>query len=137
MLRAELHGAGAVGLEASLAVGRGRCLALAGRSGSGKTTALRALAGLLRPRRGRVTCGEEVWLDTAAGVDLPPERRKVGMVFQSHALFLHLSAWRNVAYGLTGLPRPERRTAAHALLERFGLAGRADARPSELSGGER
>lgn len=137
MLRAELHGAGPIGLEATFTVAAGECLALAGPSGAGKTTALRALAGLLRPQEGRIACGDGVWLDTAAGVDLPPERRRVGMVFQDHALFGQLSAWRNVAYPLADLPRHERRRVAQELLERFGLGDRADARPRDLSGGER
>jgi molybdate transport system ATP-binding protein len=137
MLRAELHGAGAVGLEAEIAVPAGSCLALAGPSGAGKTTALRALAGLLRPRSGRITCAEDVWLDTAAGIDRPPEQRSVGMVFQDHALFEHLSAWRNVAYALQHRPRTQRRDAAHELLGRLGLGDRAEARPRALSGGER
>jgi molybdate transport system ATP-binding protein len=75
-----------------------------------------------------------VWLDTARGVSVAPERRRCGYVFQDYALFPHLSAWRNVAYGIDG---GERRTRAHALLERFGLTARADAKPAQLSGGER
>ncbi len=128
---------GDLALDVELEVPAGRCLALAGPSGAGKTTVLRVVAGLVRPAHGRVACGDEVWLDTAAGVDRPPERRRVGYVFQDFALFGHLSAWRNVAYPLRGRPRAERRERAHALLERFGLAARADARPRTLSGGER
>jgi molybdate transport system ATP-binding protein len=115
-------------------VERGETLAVVGPSGAGKTSVLRAIAGLLRPHRGRVVCGEEVWLDTAARVDLPPERRGCGYLFQEYALFPHLSAWRNVAYGL---PRERRRERAHELLDRFGLGSRADAAPRSLSGGER
>ncbi|HEY8583682.1 MAG TPA: ABC transporter ATP-binding protein [Capillimicrobium sp.] len=122
-------------LDAAVEVPPGRCLALVGPSGAGKTTLLRAIAGLRRPERGRVACGGETWLDTAAGVDLPPERRRVGYLFQEHALFPHLRAWENVAYPL---PRGgDRRARAMQLLERFGVAARAEARPAELSGGER
>jgi molybdate transport system ATP-binding protein len=122
-------------LDVSLAVAPGETLALAGPSGAGKTSVLRAIAGLLRLERARVVCGDETWLDTDARVDVPPERRGCGYLFQEYALFPHLSAWRNVAYGLPrGEPRRER---AVELLDRFGLAGRADARPGELSGGER
>ncbi len=128
---------GDVELDVALAVPAGTCLALTGPSGAGKTTVLRIVAGLVRPAAGRVACGEQVWLDTTAGVDRPPDRRRVGYVFQDHALFGHLSAWRNVAYPLRDRPRAERRERAHALLERFGLAARADARPATLSGGER
>ena len=71
----------------------------------------------------------ETWLDTERGIDVPAERRRCGYVFQDYALFPHLSAWQNVAYPLRGLPRPERRARALELLERFGLADRAEARP--------
>jgi molybdate transport system ATP-binding protein len=119
-------------LDVALEVAAGECLALAGPSGAGKTSVLRIAAGLLRPRAGRVTCGERVWFD--GDIDLPPERRRCGYVFQDYALFPHLSAWQNVGYGL---PRRGRRERAFELLERFGLAHRADARPRTLSGGER
>ena len=138
MLRAELvHRVGDVELQIRFDVAAGQCLALAGPSGAGKTTLLRLLAGTLRPDEGRVTHGDEVWVDTAAGVCWAPERRRCGFVFQDYALFPHLSAWRNVAYGLRSMPSRERRAAAHALLARFGLGERADARPATLSGGER
>jgi molybdate transport system ATP-binding protein len=135
VLHAELSAAvGAIVLDVELRVEAGETLALAGPSGSGKTSVLRAVAGLLRPDRGRVVCGEEVWLDTGARIDLPPEARGCGYLFQEYALFPHLSAWRNVAYGL---PREGRRERALGLLERFGVSHRADAPPHELSGGER
>src|SRR5829696_149307 len=138
MLRAEAGTAvGALDLEVALAVGPGRCLALAGPSGAGKTTVLRIVAGLVRPFAGTVACGEEVWLDTERGVDVPPEGRAVGYVFQEYALFGHLRAWQNVAYPLRGMPRAARRRRAVELLDRFGLAARADERPATLSGGER
>jgi molybdenum ABC transporter ATP-binding protein len=112
-------------------------LALVGASGAGKTTVLRLVAGLARPAAGRVSLGEEVWLDTAAAVDLAPERRRCGYVFQDYALFPGMSAWRNVAYGMREVRRGERRARATELLERFGVGGLAEARPGSLSGGER
>ena len=118
----------------ALEVAAGECLALAGPSGAGKSSVLRIAAGLLRPRAGRVACGERVWLDCARGVDLPPEQRRCGYLFQDYALFPNLNAWQNVGYGL---PRRGRRERALELLERFGLADRAEARPRTLSGGER
>jgi len=128
---------GAFALDVALEVPDGACLALAGPSGAGKTSVLRVVAGLVRPDRGRVTCGEAVWLDTERGVDVAPERRRCGYVFQEYALFAHLRAWQNVAYPLRGLDRAERRERALALLDRFGVAHLADARPRTLSGGER
>jgi molybdate transport system ATP-binding protein len=120
-----------------LQVRPGECLALAGPSGAGKTSVLRIAAGLVRPIEGRVEANGETWLDTERGIDLPPERRRCGYVFQEYALFPHLSAWQNVAYPLRGVPRRERRAQALELLARFGLRELADARPRTLSGGER
>jgi molybdate transport system ATP-binding protein len=128
---------GALDLDVGLTVGAGECVALAGPSGAGKTSILRVAAGLLRPARGVVEADGETWLDTERGIDVPPDRRRCGYVFQDYALFPHLSAWQNVAYPLRGVSRRERRARATELLERFGLAGHADARPQTLSGGER
>jgi molybdate transport system ATP-binding protein len=125
---------GALDLEVALEVGDGECLAVAGPSGAGKTSVLRVVAGLLAPERGLVEVGGDTWLDTERGVDVEPERRRCGYLFQEYALFPHLSAWQNVAYPLRGRDRRER---ALELLERFGVAGLADARPVTLSGGER
>jgi molybdate transport system ATP-binding protein len=128
------HTVGAVELDVALEVAPGECLAIAGPSGAGKTSVLRIVAGLLRPRDGRVSCGGDDWLDTERGVHVAAERRRCGYVFQDYALFPHLSAWRNVAYAL---PRERRRERALELLERFRLADRAEASPMQLSGGER
>ena len=85
-----------------------------------------------------MACGGATWLDTdGAASTCRPTARRCGYVFQDYALFPHLRAWENVAFGLRGLRRAERRARALALLERFGLADRADARPATLSGGER
>ncbi len=124
-------------LSIEVEVDAGRCLALAGPSGAGKTSLLRAVAGLLRPERGRVQCADRVWLDTENRIDEPPEARGCGYLFQSYALFPHLSAWRNVAFGLAETNRAARRRRALELLDGFGVAGLADARPAQLSGGER
>jgi len=124
-------------LEAALEVGGGDCLALAGPSGAGKSTLLRIIAGLVAPDRGRVACHNEVWLDTTLGVDVAPELRPCGYVFQDYALFGHLRVWQNVAYALRGHSRGQRRARAHELLERFDIDRLANARPGTLSGGER
>ena len=115
-------------LELALEVGA-ETVALVGPSGAGKTTVLRAVAGLTRPDTGFVAAGDEVWLDTQRGVDQPPEERSVGFVFQDYALFPHLTVARNVGFG------GRARTAD--LLTRLGIAHLASARPAELSGGER
>jgi len=138
MLRAEAATTlGATRLDVALAVRAGECLTLAGPSGAGKSSVLRVIAGLLKPERGHVRCGEHVWLDRDAGIDVAPERRRAGYVFQEYALFPHLSARANVAYGLRGLPRAQRHARADAMLERFGLRELAGERPATLSGGER
>ncbi len=104
-------------------------VALVGPSGAGKTTVLRAVAGLVRPRSGRIGSGGAVWFDGAAGVSLPPDRRPVGLVFQDYALFPHLTVRQNVEYS--------RRHRADAYLERFAIGHLEHARPVDLSGGER
>jgi molybdate transport system ATP-binding protein len=124
-------------LDVRLEVGAGECVALAGPSGAGKTSVLRVVAGLLRPESGRVACGGEEWLDTERGIDVPAERRRCAYLFQEYALFPHMTALDNVAYGLHELPRDERAGRARALLERFGVAHLAGAHPPSLSGGER
>src|SRR5437868_4634970 len=127
---------GELELDVELAVAGGRCLALAGPSGAGKTTLLRIVAGLARPRRGRVEVAGGVWFDSERGVDVAAERRAVGLVFQDYALFPHMTALSNVVYAM-----PQRRDGhAHALqlLARFGVdEATAGRRPAALSGGER
>ena len=138
MLRLEVdHALEALALRVELEVARGETVALAGPSGAGKTTVLRLIAGLARPRHGKVECDGESWLDSARGHSLPPERRACGLVFQEYALFPHLRAWENVAYGMSAVPRRLRGARARELLARFGIEALADARPATLSGGER
>jgi molybdate transport system ATP-binding protein len=124
-------------LDVDLDIPAGRCLALAGPSGAGKSSSLRIAAGLLRPSSGRVTSGDDVWLDTTRGIDRNPEERRCGYVFQDYALFPHQRAWQNVAYALRDRPRRAREQEARDWLARFGLEDLAEARPATLSGGER
>lgn len=138
MLRVDLQARrGELDLDVAFAVDAGRCLALAGPSGAGKSSVLRIVAGIAGAASGTVVCGDDVWLDVARGIERPPEQRRCGYVFQDYALFPHLRAWQNVAYPLRGLSRKDRRQRAIGLLERFGIADRADAFPRTLSGGER
>jgi len=116
---------------ADLDLHAGRITALLGPSGSGKSTLLRAIAGLERLEAGSICLGETCWNDTATHV--PPEARRVGMVFQDYALFPHMTALANVAFGLTG---PDKNARAQAQLEAAELGHKAKAYPHELSGGE-
>ena len=122
-------------LEAAFAAEPG-VTALFGHSGSGKTTILKMIAGLLAPDRGRVLADGEVLLDTEAGVDLPPDRRRVGMVFQDARLFPHMTVLRNLTYG-----RWAGRRAASVDFDRIcdllGLRALLDRHPGGLSGGEK
>ena len=122
-------------LDVSFDVGS-ETLALVGPSGAGKSTILRAIAGLFRPNLGRVDCGDDVLLDTDRGVDMPPEDRRVGLVYQDGALFPFLSVLGNVAYGVHG-DRRAREERAREVLARFGIESLANERPGGLSGGER
>ena len=112
-------------------------LAFFGPSGAGKTLALRALAGLIRPTQGTLSLDEQTWADTQTGQWLPAHERRVGYVPQSSALFPHLTILENICFGLEG---PERRTPpkrVHELIERMSLETLASSSPTSLSGGER
>jgi molybdate transport system ATP-binding protein len=105
---------------------------LFGPSGCGKTTALRCIAGLERPDVGLIQCGSDVWFDGECGLQLPPQRRDVGFLFQDYALFPHLTVGGNVAFPL----RRVERTRVAELLTAFGLTGLADRYPHQISGGQ-
>ena len=114
-------------------------IALYGPSGAGKSLTLQAMAGLLPVQAGHVRLNGRALLDTAAGINLPPEARGVGYLFQHYALFPHLSVRENVAFGLTSWRRRlKARDAARVdeLIESFGLTALARSRPATLSGGQ-
>ena len=110
---------------------------LFGPSGAGKTLTLHCLAGLVRPDRGRIVVNGTVFFDAEAGIDVPPQRRRVGYVFQGYALFPHLSVEENIGFGLRDRPRAERAERVREVMARVGLAGLERRAPRELSGGQR
>jgi molybdate transport system ATP-binding protein len=110
---------------------------LFGPSGSGKSTTLAAIAGLVRPSTGRVTIGDDVWFDSADKTHVPVHHRRVAFVFQSLALFPHMTALENVVYGMDrALDPPGRARRATVLLERLRVPHLASRRPRTFSGGE-
>ena len=129
-------GGAVIRAEMDLPLGRPEVTVLFGPSGAGKTTILRCLAGLETPDEGAIRLGAETWFDANAGVNRPPQARRVGFLFQDYALFPHLSVAGNVGYGIAGLPRPERERRVADGLSFVGLSGLGARRPRELSGGE-
>jgi molybdate transport system ATP-binding protein len=117
-------------------VGDPRVTVFLGSSGSGKTTILRCLAGLERPQRGHVRFGDRTWFDAARGIQLPPDRRDLGVLFQDYALFPHLSVQKNVAFGGRSVARGAAATRVGELLDAFHLRGLEDRLPRQLSGGQ-
>jgi len=134
-LEVEIRQRRPVPLDVTLQCREGEMLALVGPSGSGKTTLLRCIAGLHRPK-GRIVCGDEVWLDSRQGVSLSPQRRRLGFVFQDYALFPHLSVLENVVLGST-LPRDRALTKARQWLRKVHLSGLENRLPATLSGGQK
>ncbi|MDH6236326.1 ABC transporter ATP-binding protein [Cryobacterium sp. CG_9.6] len=129
---------GTAGLtDVDLNVADGEFVALVGPSGSGKTTLLRAIAGFISPSSGSITIGDQIVADANRGV--PPERRQLGMVFQQHAIWPHLSVAQNVGYPLklSRLPRREREARVAEVLQLVGLPGYENRNPATLSGGQR
>src|SRR5215216_2421040 len=109
---------------------------LFGPSGSGKSTTLRCLAGLDRPERGTIRFGDEIWSDAGRGIFLPPQRRRIGYLFQDYALFPHLRVAQNIAYGLGKIAAAERRERIEEMTALLELTGLEDRYPKQLSGGQ-
>ena len=120
----------------SLGLQAGQIGVLIGPSGCGKTTLLRAVAGLEPLAGGRIRMDGRLLGDAASGVQVPPEARRIGMVFQDYALFPHLSVADNVAFGVQDLPRSERAARVAQMLDLVGLAHAAKRAPHQLSGGQ-
>ncbi len=110
---------------------------LFGPSGAGKSTTLNMIAGLVKPDDGAIRLGDTIWFDRWRGIDVPIERRRVGFVFQSLALFPHLSGLDNVAYGVPReVPKAAARERCLTMLDRFHVAHLAHRKPRTYSGGE-
>lgn len=112
-----------------------RVIALAGRSGAGKTSVLHAIAGLVTPRSGRIAIGERVLFDSALGIDLPAHRRSIGYVFQDTRLFPHLDVAGNLRYGRHAARGPGK-FGFDAVVDLLGIAPLLSRRTANLSGGE-
>ncbi len=110
---------------------------LFGPSGAGKSTLLDCIAGLTRPGAGRIAAGEFALFDSAVGTNLPPQKRQVAYLFQSPALFPHLTVAENTGYGIAHLGKDDRRARVAEILETFRVGALAGRKPGELSGGER
>jgi len=137
-IRKERRSAGASSfvLDVSIEVSPGITI-LFGASGAGKSTLLDCVAGLARPDEGQIVAGGEVLFDSARGIHVPTPKRRTAYVFQTLALFPHLSAEENVAYGLTDLREEERREQVEAILKAFRVEKLRKQRPNKISGGER
>jgi iron(III) transport system ATP-binding protein len=122
----------------SMTLNPGEVVALLGASGSGKTTLLRSVAGLEQPSRGKIRIGDAVLFDSDAGVDMPVEKRNLGLVFQSYALWPHRTVFDNVAYGLRlrDIPAGDIEQRVTQALNNLGLGVLAQRLPHQLSGGQ-
>ena len=107
-----------------------------GPSGAGKSTLLDCIAGLIKPDTGRIEIGSEVLLDVEQRIDVPPTKRKIAYVFQSLALFPHMTVQQNVAYGLADIPARQRGARVNSMLEAFRVEQLANRKTHEISGGE-
>ena len=125
-------------LSLNLSAQQGQTTVLLGESGAGKSTVLRIVAGLLKPQKGHISLGNTVYFDSEQGIDIPPQERPFGYVFQDYALFPHLSVFENIAFGLRAqhLPRVLIRRRVSEALAQVHLPGLDQRRPTQLSGGQ-
>ncbi len=137
MIEADIaHRLGGFTLDAKFAAS-GRIIALFGHSGSGKSSLINIIAGLIRPERGRIAIDGTVLIDTAAGIFLPPHRRKLGTVFQEGRLFPHLSVRQNLLYGAWFARTAQRETGLSRVASLLGIEQLLGRYPNRLSGGEK
>ncbi len=118
-------------LEVSFTAGEGELKVIIGPSGAGKTTIIRMIAGLERPEEGYINYNGEIWVDTKKGIFLPPQKRRVGYVFQEYTLFPHLTVYKNVFFAAAD------QDAGESLMKLFGIWHLRNQRPHRISGGER
>jgi molybdate transport system ATP-binding protein len=128
---------GSFSLDISLAASGRGIIALFGPSGSGKTSVVNMIAGLLRPDRGRIVLNGTTWFDSDRRIDLAPERRQVGYVFQDGRLFPHMSVRANLAYGMMRAASTERLVDFDTVVDLLGIGNPLERRPAKLSGGEK
>ncbi len=134
-LRRRLSGAtGTIPLDINISVERGDMVTLYGPSGAGKTSVLRMIAGLLQPDDGSISINGDIWYDPGKKINLPPQRRSVGIVFQDYALFPNMSVLENIRYGLAP---GQSLSVADELIELMELHALRDRRPHVLSGGQK
>ncbi|MDX1574250.1 MAG: ATP-binding cassette domain-containing protein [Methylophaga sp.] len=136
MLSVNIQNDAPIPLDVQFNCAAGQLLALVGPSGAGKTTILRAIAGLLRSQQGHIICNSAVWQDSESGIDLTPQQRRVGIVFQDYALFPHLTVADNL---YLALPYQLKNNSQRIdeLLQQVNLHGLAARYPSQLSGGQK
>jgi len=131
------HRIGSLRIDAGFTAPDRGVTALYGPSGSGKTTLVNAVAGLVRPDGGRIAAGERILFDSATRTFVPPERRRVGYVFQDGRLFPHMSVRSNLVYGMRRGTAGERRVNLERIVDLLGIGGLLGRRPATLSGGEK
>ena len=118
-------------LDLSFSCASSSMMVMIGPSGSGKTTIIRTLAGLTAPDEGRIVFGDEVWFDSACGINIPPQKRRLGYVFQDYALFPHLNLYDNAAFAAVN------KREVSTLFELFNISHLRNRKPHMVSGGER
>jgi molybdate transport system ATP-binding protein len=123
-------GHGQTNLQVKLQADKGSITVIHGPSGAGKSTLLKIIAGLTTPEQGQVMIDGQLWLDTATGINLTPQKRKAGFVFQNYALFPNMTVRQHLAYATNDIPWIDQ------LLKLGGLDGLADRKPDYLSGGQ-
>ena len=132
--RALISGSGGMELQLKLTILSGQIVALYGPSGSGKSSIVRMLAGLMKPDRGRINVGNEVWFDHSKKINRSPQARNIGVVFQDPALFPHMTVLENIKYAIHEGASPG---SVNEILELMELTNLADKKPQLLSGGQK